>query len=126
MRASLPALPAQRAAALPVGWLAALVIGVLVLSAIMPEFQARPGSTVAAVFPPWWSRETAFRAAAQAGVAIVASSRLPNVLMVSANSVSTLAGLYRSGAWSLIGTGGGAGCFASLNAFAAARPVRGS
>ena len=126
MGASLPAMSERRVAILPVGWLVALTVGVLVASVIVPHLQARSGSPVAAVFPPWWSRETAFQAAALAGVAIVAPGRMPNVVIVSADSVGALAGLYRTGAWSVIGIDGGAGCFPSLNALRAARRIHGS
>jgi hypothetical protein len=121
MGASLPATSEQRVGALPVGWLAALAIGVLVVGTVLPRFQARPGATVAVVFPPWWSRDVALRAAMRADVAIVALGRMSNVVIVSAKSVHALAGLYQTGAWSLIGTDGAAGCSFSWDAL---RPVQ--
>ncbi|TAL02119.1 MAG: hypothetical protein EPO08_07870 [Rhodospirillaceae bacterium] len=125
MSVSLPVNSERRIANLPTGWLAALALGVLVASAVVPRFQARPGATVAAVFPPWWSSDATLRAAMQAGVAIVATSRMPNVVLVSANSVDTLLGLYQTGAWSLIGTDSAAGCFFSSDVIGAAKRTRG-
>jgi hypothetical protein len=63
-----------------------------------------------AIFPPWWSAEDTVRAAAQAGVNIAGSSRMPGVLRVVADSDDALIALYDVGAWSLIATTRGGDC----------------
>ncbi len=80
----------------------------------MPQLQARPNAQVAAVFPPWWSRDAVFNAVSQSGVAIVSAGVTPNILIVSSDNMNALGRLYKSGAWSLITTNGLADCFAFL------------
>jgi hypothetical protein len=67
------------------------------------------------IFPPWWSHEASFQAAARAGVEIMSTGSLPNVVVVSAGTTAGLVNLYRAGAWGLIRSTGPADCGALLD-----------
>jgi hypothetical protein len=76
--------------------------------------RAGPGdSVVAVVFPPWWTTERTFAAAALAEASIVRVGGISSVLVVQPSAVNGLERLYRAGAWlSLNPTGIGA-CLAN-------------
>jgi hypothetical protein len=62
--------------------------------------QIRPDTeVVAVVFPPWWSAEQAFQAAATANAAFVRTTAIPAILVVRPDSRSGLARLREAGAW---------------------------
>jgi hypothetical protein len=67
-----------------------------------PRLQTQLDTPVAAVFPPWWSAEQAFVAAAQSGVQIAGEGLAPHIVIVSIDRASAIGDLYRQGAWGLI------------------------
>ena len=83
----------------------------------LPRLRADTGTRIAAVFPPWWSEEDIFTAAANSGAEIVGAAGVPGVMVVRAVSGDTLAALYRSGVLSLIRTDAAAGCSALSRIF---------
>jgi hypothetical protein len=77
----------------------ALLIASFVAVATM-SLQVRPGADIVAVaFPPWWSTEQAFGAAASADAAIVRMTAIPSLLVVRPDQHDGLARLRRAGAW---------------------------
>ncbi len=77
------------------GLLIASFVGVAALS-----LQVRPGTEVVAVaFPPWWSAQQVFAAAASADAAIVRTTAIPSILVVQPDGHDGLARLRESGAW---------------------------
>jgi hypothetical protein len=64
------------------------------------SLQLRPGTEIVAVaFPPWWSTEQAFRAAAPADAAIVRMTAVPSLLVVRPHQHDGLTRLRKAGAW---------------------------
>jgi hypothetical protein len=60
----------------------------------------RPGTEIVAVaFPPWWSTEQAFEAAAFADAAIVRITAVPSLLVVRPDRHDGLARLRKAGVW---------------------------
>src|SRR6202166_548077 len=77
------------------GLLIASFVGVATLS-----LQARPGAEIVAVaFPPWWSAQRIFAAAASANAAIVRTTTIPSILVVQPDSHDGLTRLRESGVW---------------------------
>ena len=77
------------------GLLIASFVGLAALS-----LQARPGAEIVAVaFPPWWSAQRIFTAAASANAAIVRITAIPSILVVQPDKSDGLARLHESGAW---------------------------
>ena len=77
----------------------ALLIASFVAVAVL-SLQVRPGTEIVAVaFPPWWSAEQTFRAAASADAAIVRMTALPSLLVVRPDRRDGLARLHEAGAW---------------------------
>jgi hypothetical protein len=54
---------------------------------------------VAVAFPPWWSAQRVFTAAASADAAIVRITPIPSLLVVQPDGRDGLARLRESGAW---------------------------
>jgi hypothetical protein len=82
-------------------WLnaAALLVASVVAVAAL-SLQVRPGTEIVAVaFPPWWSTEQAFEAAASADAAIVRMTALPSLLVVRPHRHDGLARLRKAGVW---------------------------
>ena len=82
-------------------WLnaAALLLASFVAVAVL-SLQVRPGSEIVAVaFPPWWSAEQAFEAAASADAAIVRMTAVPSLLVVRPDRHDGLARLRKAGVW---------------------------
>jgi hypothetical protein len=78
------------------------------------SLQVRPGAEVVAVaFPPWWSTQEIFAAAASANAAIVRMSAIPSILVVQPDSHDGLARLRESGAWLTIDPRAIAACLTS-------------
>jgi hypothetical protein len=64
------------------------------------SFQIHPGTEVVAVaFPPWWSTQRVFEAAASANAAIVTTTAIPTVLVVRPDKHGGLTQLRDAGAW---------------------------
>jgi hypothetical protein len=61
-----------------------------------------PGAAVAAVFPPWWSAERSFAAAASTGGAVVRTGAWSNILVVKPGEADLSDRLYAAGAWLLL------------------------
>ena len=82
-------------------WLNAAVLLVLSWIAIAAlSLQIRADAEVVAVaFPPWWSTQQAFEAAASANVRIVRTTAIPTVLVVRHGDSAGLARLREAGAW---------------------------
>jgi hypothetical protein len=76
-----------------------LLIASFVALAAM-SLQARPGAEIVAVaFPPWWSAQRIFAAAASANAAIVRTTAIPSILVVQPDKRAGLARLHEFGAW---------------------------
>jgi hypothetical protein len=77
------------------GLLIASFVGMAALS-----LRVQPGTEIVAVaFPPWWSAERIFTAAASAHAAIVRTTALSSILVVQPDSDHGLMRLRESGAW---------------------------
>jgi len=64
------------------------------------SFQIRSDTeVVAVVFPPWWSAQQAFQAAASANVAFVRTTAIPAILVVRHGERAGLTRLREAGAW---------------------------
>ena len=104
-------------AAIPKGrwtaWLnatALLVAGWIVLAIL--SLQIRPGSTVVAVaFPPWWSTQQVFEAAASAKAAVVRATAVPTLLVVRPDDHDGLTQLHQTGAWFVMDAQAISACF---------------
>jgi hypothetical protein len=82
-------------------WLnaAALLLTSFIAVAAM-SLQVRPGTEIVAVaFPPWWSTEQAFSAAASADAAIVRMTAIPSLLVVRPDQHDGLTRLRKAGVW---------------------------
>jgi hypothetical protein len=96
------------------GWLnaAALLIASWIAIAAL-SLQVRTGADVVAVaFPPWWSTQQVFLAAASANAAIVRGTALSGLLVVRPNDNDGLAQLRKAGAWLIIDPQAVAACVA--------------
>src|ERR1700742_1189161 len=77
----------------------ALLIASFVAVAAL-SLQVHPGTEIVAVaFPPWWSAEQTFLAAASADAAIVRMTAVPSLLVVRPDQHDGLARLRRAGVW---------------------------
>jgi hypothetical protein len=82
-------------------WLNAII---LLLSSwifiVALSFQARPDTeVVAVVFPPWWSAQQAFEAAAAANAVFVRPTAIPAIVVVRPDERAGLIRLHEAGAW---------------------------
>jgi len=76
------------------------------------SLQVRPDAEIVAVaFPPWWSSQHIFEAAASANAAIVRTTAISAVLVVRPDDHEGLARLRRAGAWLTIDPQAIAACF---------------
>lgn len=85
-------------------WPAWLNAAILLLSSWIVvaalSFQIRADTeVVAVVFPPWWSAERAFQAAATANAAFVRTTAIPAILVVRPDGRSGMTRLHQAGAW---------------------------
>jgi hypothetical protein len=82
-------------------WLNAAVMLVASWIAIAAlSLQVRPGAeAVAVVFPPWWSAQQVFAAAASANAAIIRMTAIPSLLVVRPDDHDGLTRLRGAGAW---------------------------
>ena len=94
-------------------WLGAatlLLASVVAVAAL--SLQVRPGAEIVAVaFPPWWTSQQVFEAAASADAAIVRTSAIAAVLVVRPNERKGLSRLRQAGAWLTIDPQAIAACF---------------
>jgi hypothetical protein len=82
-------------------WLNAAVLLVASWIAIAAlSLQVRPGAeAVAVVFPPWWSAQQVFAAAASANAAIIRMTAIPSLLVVRPDDQDGLTRLRGAGVW---------------------------
>jgi hypothetical protein len=66
---------------------------------------------VAVAFPPWWSAQRIFAAAASADAAIVRTTAIPSILVVEPDHDKGLMRLREAGAWLAIDPQAIAACF---------------
>ncbi len=77
---------------------ALLVASFLAITAL--SLQVHAGAEVVAVaFPPWWSSQQVFQAAASADAAVVRLTAVPSLLVVRPHERDGLARLRGAGAW---------------------------
>jgi hypothetical protein len=77
---------------------ALLVASFIAIAAL--SLQVRPGAEIVAVaFPPWWSSQEAFIAAASADAAIVRMTAIPSLVVVRPDQHDGLARLRSAGVW---------------------------
>jgi hypothetical protein len=89
--------------------LAASFIAIAALS-----LQVRPGAEiVAVVFPPWWSAQQVFLAAASANAAIVRMTAIPAILVVRPDGRDGLTRLREAGVWFAADPRAVAACFSN-------------
>ena len=94
-------------------WLnaAALLVASFVAVAAL-SLRVHPGTEIVAVaFPPWWSAEQAFRAAASADAAIVRMTAVPSLLVVRPDQHDGLTRLRMAGVWLAMDPQAIAACF---------------
>jgi hypothetical protein len=76
------------------------------------SFQARPGAEIVAVaFPPWWTTQDSFAAAALADAEIVRTTAIPALLVVKPDAHEGLIRLRKAGAWMTLDPQAIAACF---------------
>jgi hypothetical protein len=89
--------------------LAASFIAIATLS-----LQVRPGAEIVAVaFPPWWSAQQVFLAAASANAAIVRMTAIPAILVVRPDGRDGLTRLREAGVWFAADPRAVAACFSN-------------
>lgn len=89
----------------------ALLLASVVAVALL-SFQARPGAEIVAVaFPPWWSSQQAFEAAASAGATIVRTTAISTLVVVKPDSDTGLNRLRQAGVWLTLDPQAVAACF---------------
>lgn len=77
------------------------------------EAQPRGSAEVAAIFPPWASREGVIIAVAAAGGFVVRRGAFDTILVVHGRDVGLVERLYAKGAWAVIDPTAFGGCLAS-------------
>ena len=76
------------------------------------SLQVRPDTEVVAVaFPPWWSTQHIFEAAASADAAIVRTTAIPAVVVVRPDDHDGMTRLRKAGAWLTLDPQAIAACF---------------
>ena len=92
-----------------------LIVSWVAIAAL--SLQIRPGSeTVAVVFPPWWSAQQVFLAAASANAAIIRMTAFSSLLVVRPDDHDGLIRLRKAGVWLTIDPQAIAACFAKQSA----------
>jgi hypothetical protein len=94
-------------------WLNATVLLIASWIAIAAlSLQIRPGAEVVAVaFPPWWSAQQVFSAAASANAAIIRMTAVPSLLVVRPDDQDGLTRLRQAGVWLTMDPQAIAACF---------------
>jgi hypothetical protein len=93
---------------------ALLLASVIAVAAL--SFRVGPGVEVVAVaFPPWWTSQQIFEAAASADAAIVRTTAIAAILVVRPNDHDGLTRLRAAGAWLTIDPQAVAACFTHQN-----------
>jgi len=90
---------------------AAMLMGSVVATAALAIAPgADQAAPVAALFPPWWTAEEAYVAAASTGGAIVRQGALPSLLVVQSAEPGFRGRLRAAGAWVLLDPKAVGGC----------------
>jgi hypothetical protein len=94
-------------------WLNAAALLLASVTAVAAlSFQVRPGAEVVAVaFPPWWSAQQIFEAAASADAAVVRTTAVAAILVVRPTDHDGLNRLRQAGAWLTLDPQAIAACF---------------
>jgi hypothetical protein len=97
-------------------WPAWLNASALLLASVVAvgwlSFQVRPGAEIVAVaFPPWWSSQQVFEAAASAGATIVRTTAISTLLVVKPGTYAGLNRLRQAGAWLMLDPQAVGACF---------------
>jgi hypothetical protein len=93
---------------------ALLLVSFIAVAAL--ALRVAPGTEVVAVaFPPWWTSQQIFEAAASADAAIIRTTAIAAVLVVRPNDHDGLARLRAAGAWLAIDPQAVAACFNNQN-----------
>ena len=91
-------------------FLALLIASWVAVAAL--SLQVRPGTEIVAVaFPPWWSTQHIFEAAASADAAIVRTTAIPAVIVVRPGDHDGMTRLREAGAWLTLDPQAIAACF---------------
>jgi hypothetical protein len=88
----------------------AVSVGLTAASGLAPS----PNHPVAAIFPPWWTAEQSFTAAAQAGAPIVRTGAFANILVLTSGSPGLSQRLHAAGAWLLLDAEALAACAVNI------------
>jgi hypothetical protein len=104
----------------PSRWPAWLNATALLLASVIAvagiSLRVGPGAEVVAVaFPPWWSSQQAFEAAASADAAIIRTTAMAAILVVRPHDHDGLTRLHQAGAWLTIDPQAIAACFNDQN-----------
>jgi hypothetical protein len=92
---------------------ALLLVSFIAVAAL--SLQVRPGTEIVAIaFPPWWTTQEAFEAAASADAEIVRTTAIPSLLVVKPDGEEGLSRLRKAGAWLAIDPQAIAACFTDL------------
>jgi hypothetical protein len=76
------------------------------------SLQVRPGAEIVAIaFPPWWTTQESFAAAASANAEIVRTTAIPALLVVKPDAQDGLTRLREAGAWLTLDPQAIAACF---------------
>lgn len=67
---------------------------------------------VAAVFPPWTSREAVLRSVSESGASLLRHGALDTIAIVRGERADLADSLRSNGAWLVVDPAGAAGCFA--------------
>jgi hypothetical protein len=96
-------------------WLnAAALLAVSWIALAAVSLQIRPGAEIVAVaFPPWWSAQQVFLAAASANAAIVRITTIPALLVVRPDDRDGLTRLRQAGVWLAMDPQAIAACFSN-------------
>jgi hypothetical protein len=90
--------------------MALLVVSFFGVAAL--SLQPRPGAEIVAVaFPPWWTTQDSFAAAAAANAEIVRTTAIPALLVVKPDIHGGLIRLRKAGAWLTLEPQAIAACF---------------
>jgi hypothetical protein len=94
-------------------WLSATALLLVSVGAVAAlSLQVRPGAeAVAVAFPPWWTSQQIFEAAASADAAIVRTTAVTAILVVRPDDHEGLTRLRQAGAWLAIDPKAIAACF---------------
>lgn len=82
-------------------WLASSILLAVsfVMIAVLSLKPQHDSSTIAVIFPPWWTAQQSLLAAASAGASIVRTGKIPAIVVVEPGARDGLKRLRDAGAW---------------------------